>query len=128
MHAFIAGALEPGSAFLTAAMPLADRIARLGSLNSLSQLTLKAMMPGVPDFYQGSEFWDLSLVDPDNRRPIDFAARARALPQVATPVNWPKLAESWQDGAIKLALTQKLLRIRQQHQELFGAGTIGPFS
>ena len=126
LHAFIAGALEPGSAFLAAAMPLADRIARLGALNSLSQLTLKAMMPGVPDFYQGSEFWDLSLVDPDNRRPVDFAARARALPQVATPVNWPKLAESWQDGAIKLALTQKLLRIRQQHQELFGAGDYRP--
>ena len=54
-------------------------MALLGALNSLSQLTLKATMPGVPDFYQGTEFWDLSLVDPDNRRPVDFAARAAAL-------------------------------------------------
>ena len=122
LHAFIAGALEPDTAFLAAAMPLADRTARLGALNSLSQLTLKAMMPGVPDFYQGSEFWDLSLVDPDNRRPIDFAARARALAQVEIVVDWEKLAQSWQDGAIKFALTRQLLHIRQQHQQLFEAG------
>ena len=54
-------------------------MALLGALNSLSQITLKATMPGVPDFYQGTEFWDLSLVDPDNRRPVDFAARAAVL-------------------------------------------------
>ena len=58
---------------------LARRVALLGALNSLSQITLKATMPGVPDFYQGTEFWDLSLVDPDNRRPVDFAARAEVL-------------------------------------------------
>jgi (1->4)-alpha-D-glucan 1-alpha-D-glucosylmutase len=126
LHAFIAGALEPGTAFLAAAMPLADRIARLGALNSLSQLTLKAMMPGVPDFYQGSEFWDLSLVDPDNRRSVDFAARARALAEVETVADWEKLAQSWQDGAIKLALTRQLLHIRQQHQQLFEAGHYRP--
>ena len=57
----------------------------LGALNSLSQITLKATMPGVPDFYQGTEFWDLSLVDPDNRRPVDFAARARVLAQWKPP-------------------------------------------
>ena len=62
--------------FLESMAALAQRIALLGALNSLSQLTLKATMPGVPDFYQGTEFWDLSLVDPDNRRPVDFAARA----------------------------------------------------
>jgi (1->4)-alpha-D-glucan 1-alpha-D-glucosylmutase len=126
LQAFIADVLEPGSAFLAAAMPLADRIARLGALNSLSQLAMKAMMPGVPDFYQGSEFWDLSLVDPDNRRPVDFTARAGALAQVATRVDWAALAGSWQDGAIKLALTQKLLRVRQQHEELFDAGDYRP--
>ena len=62
----------------------------LGALNSLSQLTLKATMPGVPDFYQGTEFWDLSLVDPDNRRPVDFAARARALASLEQP-DWRRL-------------------------------------
>ena len=56
-----------------------DRVALMGALNSLAQVTLKATMPGVPDFYQGTELWDLSLVDPDNRRPVDFPARAHAL-------------------------------------------------
>jgi len=126
LQAFIAGALGPDSAFLAAAMPLADRIARLGALNSLSQLTLKLMMPGVPDFYQGSEFWDLSLVDPDNRRSVDFASRARALAQVTTPTDWAKLADNWHDGAIKLVLTNKLLHIRQQYQQLFDTGAYRP--
>ena len=74
----------------------------LGALNSLSQLTLKATMPGVPDFYQGTEFWDLSLVDPDNRRPVDFAARAaRAGVAAARPTGrcWrkagPTAISSW---------------------------------
>ena len=74
---FIARILDPALSgeFLEALQTLARRVALLGALNSLSQLTLKATMPGVPDFYQGTEFWDLSLVDPDNRRPVDFAAR-----------------------------------------------------
>jgi (1->4)-alpha-D-glucan 1-alpha-D-glucosylmutase len=126
LQAFIAGALEPDCAFLAAATPLADRVTRLGALNSLSQLTLKLMMPGVPDFYQGSEFWDLSLVDPDNRRPVDFPARARALARTTTPTDWVKLADSWQDGAIKLALTNKLLYIRRQYQQLFSSGDYRP--
>ncbi|MBV8747239.1 MAG: hypothetical protein JO134_19570 [Xanthobacteraceae bacterium] len=126
LQAFIAGALEPESAFLAAAAPLAKRVARLGALNSLSQLTLKLMMPGVPDFYQGSEFWDLSFVDPDNRRRVDFAARVRALAQITTSVDWAKLADSWQNGAIKLTLIQKLLRIRGQHAQLFNTGGYRP--
>ena len=71
----------------------ATRLRCSGALNSLSQLTLKATMPGVPDFYQGTEFWDLSLVDPDNRRPVDFAARASALAALETP-DWPQLAQT----------------------------------
>ena len=67
------------------------RIALLGALNSLSQITLKATMPGVPDFYQGTEFWDLSLVDPDNRRPVDFAERASVLASAERPTGRPSL-------------------------------------
>ena len=63
-------------------------------LNSLSQITLKATMPGVPDFYQGTEFWDLSLVDPDNRRPVDFAGARQVLASVDTP-DWQGLAQNW---------------------------------
>ncbi|HMH96264.1 MAG TPA: malto-oligosyltrehalose synthase, partial [Bradyrhizobium sp.] len=77
--------------FLNSLETLAQRVSRLGALNSLSQITLKAMMPGVPDFYQGTEFWDLSLVDPDNRRPVDFAERAAVLASLAAP-DWESLA------------------------------------
>ena len=91
--------------------------------NSLTQLTLKATMPGVPDFYQGTEFWDLSLVDPDNRRPVDFAARQASL--TAEP-QWDELAGRWPDGHIKLALTQKLLHLRQTHPALFEHGEYEP--
>ena len=63
--------------FLESLEHFARRVALLGALNSLSQITLKAMMPGVPDFYQGTEFWDLSMVDPDNRRPVDFRRTRR---------------------------------------------------
>ena len=71
--------------FLNSLETLAQRLALLGALNSLSQVTLKATMPGVPDFYQGTEFWDLSLVDPDNRRPVDFTERAKVLASMETP-------------------------------------------
>jgi maltooligosyltrehalose synthase len=60
------------------------RLAPLGGINSLSQTMLKLASPGVPDFYQGSELWDLSMVDPDNRRPVDFALRARRLEEAAS--------------------------------------------
>ena len=77
---FIARILDPSLSgeFLDSLQTLAQRLSLLGALNSLSQITLKATMPGVPDFYQGTELWDFSLVDPDNRRPVDFAARAPA--------------------------------------------------
>jgi len=105
---------------------LARRTALLGALNSLSQLALKAAMPGVPDFYQGTEFWDLSLVDPDNRRPVDFAARAVALERLATHPDWAALAAAWPDGRIKLALTHQLIRLRNTHPALFTNGSYRP--
>src|ERR1700688_3858163 len=96
LRKFIERILDPtvSAEFLASLETLAQRLALLGALNSLSQVTLKATMPGVPDFYQGTEFWDLSLVDPDNRRPVDFAERARVLASTATP-DWDRLAESW---------------------------------
>jgi (1->4)-alpha-D-glucan 1-alpha-D-glucosylmutase len=94
-------------------------------LNSLSQITLKTMMPGVPDFYQGTEFWDLSLVDPDNRRPVDFAARAAVLASSETP-DWEDLAQHWPDGHIKLAWTHHLLKLRTELAEVFARGDYAP--
>jgi (1->4)-alpha-D-glucan 1-alpha-D-glucosylmutase len=100
-------------------------VALLGALNSLSQLTLKATLPGVPDFYQGTEFWDLSLVDPDNRRPVDFAALADTLAALHAP-DWAKLVQSWPDGRLKLAWTAHLLKVRNKLAEVFAGGDYQP--
>ena len=103
----------------------AQRVALLGALNSLSQITLKAMMPGVPDLYQGTEFWDLSLVDPDNRRPVDFSERAAVLKHVERP-DWQALAREWPNGHIKLAWTRHLLRLRNDLADVFATGDYEP--
>jgi (1->4)-alpha-D-glucan 1-alpha-D-glucosylmutase len=111
--------------FLDSLATLARRVALLGALNSLSQLTLKATLPGVPDFYQGTEFWDLSLVDPDNRRPVDFAGRAAALSAARAP-DWESLAQNWADGRLKLAWTAQLLRLRTELADVFTHGDYRP--
>jgi len=101
----------------------ANRIAPAGALNSLAQTLLRMTVPGVPDLYQGTEFWDLSLVDPDNRRPVDYLARERALSQAATPA---ELLAHWQDGRIKQALIAQVLMLRKQHPALFAKGRYTP--
>ena len=83
-------------------------------------------MPGVPDFYQGTELWDLSLVDPDNRRPIDFSARQQILANI--PGGWSRLADNWRDGHVKLALTQRLLRLRGQYADVYAHGSYEPLT
>lgn len=124
---FVAAILDPqrSRAFLDSFAAFARRTALIGALNSLSQLVLKAMLPGVPDFYQGTELWDFSLVDPDNRRPVDFAARARELDAAASI---DELVQNWQDGRVKLALTRALLRVRQDHADLFRHGAYEPLA
>jgi (1->4)-alpha-D-glucan 1-alpha-D-glucosylmutase len=114
------------SAFLGPFETFAERCALLGALRSLVQVAVKAMQPGVPDFYQGTEFWDLSFVDPDNRRPVDFASRVAALDELPDTPAWDRLAGTWRDGCIKLALTAKLLRIRAAYRELFSRGDYLP--
>jgi (1->4)-alpha-D-glucan 1-alpha-D-glucosylmutase len=93
----------------------ADRIIGPGRVNSLGQKLVQLTMPGVPDTYQGSELWDLSLVDPDNRRPVDFGQRRDLL---------RRIDEGWQppiddSGAAKLLVTARTLRLRRQRPELF---------
>jgi (1->4)-alpha-D-glucan 1-alpha-D-glucosylmutase len=107
--------------FLESLDSFARRLALLGALNSLSQITLKAMMPGIPDFYQGTEFWDLSMVDPDNRRPVDFTARADILKHAEQP-DWDALVRDWPNGHIKLAWTRHLLRLRNDLPDVFAGG------
>src|SRR5262249_21332040 len=85
----------------------------------------KATLPGVPDFYQGTEFWDLSLVDPDNRRPVDFDTRAAVLKSLGS-TDWSTLARSWANGHIKLAWTARLLQLRGQLTDVFTLGDSQP--
>jgi len=125
---FVRRILDSGESaeFIRSFDALARRTALLGALNSLSQVVLKATMPGVPDFYQGTELWDLSLVDPDNRRPVDFSARAAGLNELARAPDWAALAESWPDGRLKLALTAHLLALRNEFAALFAEGEYRP--
>ena len=117
---------QGAAAFVARASNFAERLSLLGALNSLSQLTLKVMMPGVPDFYQGTELWDFSLVDPDNRRPVDFSTRSQALAEIDGKPDWSDLVAHWKDGRIKLALTHKLLALRTQFPDLFSDGLYRP--
>jgi (1->4)-alpha-D-glucan 1-alpha-D-glucosylmutase len=100
-------------------------------LNSLSQLTVALMAPGVPDTYQGCEFWDFNMVDPDNRRPVDFALHQRLLTEVKEADRNTLLRDSlarWQDGKVKLALAATLIRCRRDHADLFRQGSYEPIS
>jgi (1->4)-alpha-D-glucan 1-alpha-D-glucosylmutase len=123
LDAFVRGILDSAQSpdFIDAFHSFAQRTALIGALNSLTQVALKATMPGVPDFYQGTELWDLSLVDPDNRRPVDFAVRNDMLSPAQAP-DWSDLALNWRDGRIKLALTHRLLALRKAQPLLFAQG------
>jgi len=128
LTAFVAKILDPrkSRAFLESFGTFARRVALLGALNGLAQLAIKATIPGIPDFYQGTEYWDLSLVDPDNRRPVDFESRRAALAKIATEPDWPTLQASWEDGNIKLALTSRLLALRNAFAPPFRNGDYAP--
>ena len=98
-----------------------NAIARLGAINSLTQTLVKLTSPGVPDTYQGTEIWDYSLVDPDNRRPVDYKMRQQMLERLST-VTTDELMQKWPDGRIKMFLTQRALRFRRDHADLFRQG------
>jgi len=100
----------------------ANRISAAGAVNSLAQALLKLTIPGVPDFYQGTEFWDYSLVDPDNRSPVDFASRSASLDEF--PLS--SLVRSWRDGRIKQAIIARTLALRRACPALFADGSYEP--
>ncbi len=123
---------KPGNEFLPDFLELQGRLAYFGALNSLSQVLLKIASPGVPDFFQGSELWDFSLVDPDNRRPVDFKRRQTLLKEIKAlearggrPLPAQLLA-TWRDGRLKLFITYKALQIRKANAELFARETTCP--
>jgi (1->4)-alpha-D-glucan 1-alpha-D-glucosylmutase len=133
---FIRGALNPkvSGTFLENFLPFHERIARMGVHNSLVQMVLRITSPGMPDFYQGSELWDLNLTDPDNRRPVDFAMRGRLLERVRKfsaedrACSLLQLFKNWHDGRMKLALLAVLLNFRRDHFGLFETGAYEPLS
>jgi (1->4)-alpha-D-glucan 1-alpha-D-glucosylmutase len=105
--------------FLDSLIGFVDRIAPAGAINGISQAVLRCTLPGVPDTYQGSEFWDLTLVDPDNRRPVNYEARRSGLrkrPQ----------ATDWRDGRIKQHAIAHVLSLRRDDPDLFADGAFAP--
>jgi isoamylase len=113
--------LDPqhSSAFLTSLADFVTRIAGAGAINGLVQAALRCVCPGIPDLYQGAELWDLSLVDPDNRRPVDYELRRHLLASGDDDIA---------SGAAKQAWIARLLRLRQEHPDLFAAGTFSPLA
>jgi (1->4)-alpha-D-glucan 1-alpha-D-glucosylmutase len=103
----------------------AARIAPAGAVNGLAQVVLRCASPGVPDLYQGTEFWDFSLVDPDNRRPVDWAARREALDADLPPA---ELLGDWRDGRVKQAVLFRALQLRAAKPELFAGGGYQPLT
>jgi (1->4)-alpha-D-glucan 1-alpha-D-glucosylmutase len=118
--------------FLADFVPFQRRVSRIGLWNSLSQTLLKMTAPGVPDTYQGNELWDFSLVDPDNRRPVDYAHRQQMFERVRELSNDPdaltRLLETPEDGRLKLHLIWKTLSLRQQQPDLFHRGEYLPLT
>jgi (1->4)-alpha-D-glucan 1-alpha-D-glucosylmutase len=124
---FVRGVLDASrpNPFLTDFAAFIELLARPAAIGSLAQLVLKLTVPGVPDIYQGGELWDFNLVDPDNRRPVDFA-RCRAVLDEVAAGSAEELSEDWQDGREKLFVTARLLALRRDHPELFAAGDYQP--
>jgi (1->4)-alpha-D-glucan 1-alpha-D-glucosylmutase len=120
-------ASDPANPFLASFRPRVRRLAHLGLTNSLAQVVLKITAPGIPDFYQGAELWDFSLVDPDNRRPVDFPLRQR-LVEAGGKMSWRTLLQRWSDGGIKLRVIQTLLQFRREHAGFFSAAGYQPLS
>ena len=128
---FVARILSPeNDEFLKDFREFESKIARFGMINGLSQALVKIAAPGVADFYQGSELWDLRLVDPDNRGPVDFTTRAGALNEIAGAeaegLLLRSLLDCWCNGRIKLFLIWRALRFRRGHASLFHEGEFLP--
>jgi (1->4)-alpha-D-glucan 1-alpha-D-glucosylmutase len=133
---FVGRILDPSKAavFLQEFESFQTRVRDAGIVNSLAQSLIRITAPGVPDTYQGTELWDLSLVDPDNRRPVDFAERTRLLNELdrSAATNTDRLVQDLvanrRDGRIKLYVVSRALRYRRNHESLFGTGAYQPVS
>jgi (1->4)-alpha-D-glucan 1-alpha-D-glucosylmutase len=119
---FVEHLLDPqrSPAFLRSVHDFVQSIAAAGAIKGLSQTLLRITSPGVPDLYQGTEFWDFSMVDPDNRQPVDFDARRRAIADTSPSAT---LLREWTDGAVKQRLILRSLELRRQMPLVFSHGT-----
>ncbi len=123
---------ESGGRFREDFLAFQAKVAHFGALNGLAQVLLKIASPGVPDFYQGAELWDLRLVDPDNRGPVDFSLRGRLIADLQNREERgllpliEELVSAWKDGRIKLFLTYKALNFRKKRWNLFLSGEYLP--
>jgi (1->4)-alpha-D-glucan 1-alpha-D-glucosylmutase len=120
---FLFGLFVPANGFLSLAYAFVEVIAPTGAVNGLVQTALKMTVAGMPDFFQGTEFWDFSLVDPDNRRPVDYAIRRDALAANAAPV---ACLQSWCNGLVKQAVIRNVLGLRRELPNLFARGDYRP--
>jgi (1->4)-alpha-D-glucan 1-alpha-D-glucosylmutase len=121
-------ALYSNEAFLKDFQRFQKKIAWFGALSSIAQVVLKITSPGVPDFYRGTEIWDFSLADPDNRRPVDFSLRRTMLDTVKDDADARGLLKRWSDGRLKLYVTRTLLDLRRRHPNLFLEGEYVPLA
>lgn len=132
MRSFVAQILSPGSRgrsnfFLKRIEAFLPAVQFFGAMNSLAQTLLKMTSPGVPDVYQGTELFDFSLVDPDNRRPVDFEVRDRLLVELNRGGTGPQeMLQHYTDGRIKLYITMRALRLRGEYPRIFREGTYTP--
>jgi maltooligosyltrehalose synthase len=122
---FLFALFDPESTFPQEAAAFVARIAPAGAAAGLAQTVIKLTMPGVPDIYQGTEFWDFSMVDPDNRRPVDFRARGAVL---AAMPSLADVLDRWRDGHLKEMLIARVLAIRRERPGLFAQGPFLPLA
>lgn len=132
LEIFLERILLPGSAarpipFLADMERFLPTVMFFGAINSLAQTLLKITCPGVPDIYQGTELWDFSLVDPDNRRPVDFALRQRLVQEIQS-ADVSEVLYNWWDGRAKLWTTLRAMQFRREHAALFQTGSYRPLT
>jgi (1->4)-alpha-D-glucan 1-alpha-D-glucosylmutase len=129
---FVDAIAAPDGEFLAELKSWSDKLTACAIINSLARTIIKVAAPGVPDFYQGTELWDLSYVDPDNRRPVDFAARRKVLADLKRAESTDRtgllarLMAAPEDGAIKFYVTYKTLELRRAAPDLFQSGEYLP--
>jgi (1->4)-alpha-D-glucan 1-alpha-D-glucosylmutase len=137
MNSFVEGILLPaprrGNLFLNSLQKFMPAVTYFGLINSLAQTVLKLTSPGVPDIYQGQELWDFSLVDPDNRRHVDFESRQRLLDRLSPDARersdvdlCDNMLRNFRDGRLKMWVTSRGLNLRREHKDLFQNGSYLP--